>query len=103
MASGIFKHSYKTKTRESLPIAIYNAGAQRCEPLYAWGPGLRDHFLVHHVIAGRGVYTADGVTHDVKAGDTFIIYPSVVVTYSADAASDDRTDSFYTPTACRPV
>jgi len=29
MASGIFKHSYKTKTRESLPIAIYNAGAQR--------------------------------------------------------------------------
>ncbi len=86
MASGIFKHSYKTKTRESLPIAIYNAGAQRCEPLYAWGPGLRDHFLVHHVIAGRGVYTADGVTHDVKAGDTFIIYPSVVVTYSADAA-----------------
>ena len=27
MASGIFKHSYKTKTRESLPIAIYNAGA----------------------------------------------------------------------------
>ena len=32
MADGIFKHSYKTKTRESLPIAIYNAGVQQCEP-----------------------------------------------------------------------
>ena len=33
MASGIFKHSYKTKTRESLPIAIYNAGGgSRCMP-----------------------------------------------------------------------
>ena len=30
MADGIFKHSYKTKTRESLPIAIYNAGVQQC-------------------------------------------------------------------------
>ena len=86
MADGIFKHSYKTKTRESLPIAIYNAGVQQCEPSHTWGPGLRDHFLVHHVISGRGSYTAGGVTHEVGAGDTFIVYPSVIVTYRADDA-----------------
>jgi len=84
MASDIFKHSYKTKTRESLPIAIYNSGVQQCEPLHSWGPGLRDHFLMHHVISGCGSYTADGITHAVTAGDTFIVYPSSVVTYCAD-------------------
>lgn len=87
MASGIFKHSYKTKTRESLPIAIYNSGVEQCQPLQTWGPGIRDHFLVHHVIAGGGSYTADGITHTVGAGDTFIVYPSVVVTYCADEQS----------------
>ncbi|MEM1485341.1 AraC family transcriptional regulator [Oscillospiraceae bacterium PP1C4] len=84
MASGIFKHSYKTKTRESLPIAIYNSGVQQCGPLHSWGPGLRDHFLVHHVISGCGSYTADGITNAVTAGDTFIVYPSAIVTYCAD-------------------
>lgn len=84
MASGIFKHSYKTKTRESLPIAVYNSGRQQCEPGYTWGPGVRDHFLVHHVISGCGSYTAAGITYTVKAGDTFIVYPSVIVTYQAD-------------------
>lgn len=53
---------------------------------HTWGPGLRDHFLVHHVISGRGSYTAGGVTHEVGAGDTFIVYPSVIVTYRADDA-----------------
>ena len=84
MGSGLFKFSYKTKTWESLPIAIYNSGIQQCAPGYTWGPGLRDHFLIHHVIAGKGVYTADGVTHRISAGDTFIIYPSAMVSYSAD-------------------
>lgn len=87
MASEGFKHSYKTKTRESLPIAVYNSGVQRCEPGYAWGPGLRDHFLIHHVISGEGGFTADGVTRPLTAGETFIVYPSSVVSYQADRAN----------------
>ncbi len=84
MGSGLFKYSYKTKTRESLPIAIYNSGIQQCAPGYTWGPGLRDHFLIHHVISGKGVFTASGVAHPVCAGDTFLIYPSEMVSYTAD-------------------
>ncbi len=79
-----FKHSYKNKTRESLPIAVYNSGEQQCEPGYSWGPGLRDHYLVHYVISGRGIYCADGITYPVQAGDTFLLYPSVVSSYTAD-------------------
>ena len=35
MASGIFKHSYKTKTRENLPVQFITperSGASRCMP-----------------------------------------------------------------------
>lgn len=84
MGCGLFKYSYKTKTRESLPIAIYNSGMQQCPPGYTWGPGLRDHFLIHHVISGKGTYTVNGVVHQICAGDTFIIFPSTMVSYSAD-------------------
>ncbi len=84
MGVGLFKYSNKTKTRESLPIAIYNSGIQQCAPGYTWGPGLRDHFLIHHVISGKGVFTVSGVTYPVCAGDTFLIYPSEMVSYSAD-------------------
>lgn len=84
MERGLFKYSNKTKTRESLPIAIYNSGVQQCAPGYTWGPGLRDHFLIHHVISGKGVFTASGATYSVGAGDTFLIYPSEMVSYTAD-------------------
>lgn len=79
-----FKDSYKIKTRESLPIAVYNSGIQRCEPGYRWGPGIRDHFLIHHVISGKGTYHCDETTHTLSPGDTFLIHPSVVVSYEAD-------------------
>ena len=84
MGVGLFKYSNKTKTRESLPIAIYNSGIQQCAPGYTWGPGLRDHFLIHHVISGKGVFTVSGATYPVCAGDTFLIYPSEMVSYTAD-------------------
>lgn len=82
---GAFKHSYKTKTRESLPIAIYNSGVQQCDPSHFWGPGIRDHYLIHHVISGCGVYLCDGIRCGVSAGDTFIVYPSAMVSYHADS------------------
>lgn len=84
MVSGIFKHSYKTKTRESLPIAIYNSGVQQCAPGYVWGPGVRDHFLIHQVVTGHGSYTSNGQIYPIQPGDSFIVYPQTVVSYAAD-------------------
>ena len=42
-----FKHSFKTAQRPELSLAVYNAGFQKCPPLYGWGPGIRDHYLIH--------------------------------------------------------
>ena len=79
-----FKHSYKAPVKEAVSLAVYNVGYQKCHPLYQWGPGIRDHYLIHHVISGKGFYTAGGVVQPVRAGDTFLVYPFTEVTYCAD-------------------
>lgn len=80
----LFKHSYKTSKRETVSLAVYNVGFQRCNPLHQWGPGVRDHYLIHHVISGKGYYRQNGALFEIKAGDTFIVYPFAEVFYYAD-------------------
>lgn len=82
---GSFKLSYKEKTRESLTLGVYNCGAQKCDPGDAWGGGVRDHFLIHYILSGKGVYRVDGREYALGAGDLFIVYPGVPIKYWADA------------------
>lgn len=79
-----YKNSYIASNTELVSLSVYNVGFQKCEPLYQWGPGVRDHYLIHHVISGRGHYTVGGDTYELNAGDTFLVYPQTEVTYYAD-------------------
>ncbi len=78
-----FKQSFQTRLREGLGLAVYNTGHQRCAPSYTWGPAVRDHYLIHYVVAGSGVLTIDGKQHQVSAGDAFLIAPDILVSYTA--------------------
>lgn len=82
--SGAFKHSYKTEPAQTVSLAVYNVGFQRCEPAYAWGPGVRDHFLIHHVLSGKGSYQTGPTLYPLRAGDTFLAYPDTEICYTAD-------------------
>ena len=84
MDQNSFKYSYKTKTKENLSIAVYNTGIQQCESGHCWGPGLRDHYLLHYVISGKGLYTCKDTTYHVQAGDLFVVFPNQVVSYRAE-------------------
>ena len=65
-------------------LSIYNVGHQKCEPGYQWGPGIRNHYCIHHIISGSGYYTVNDKTYHLFAGDTFILYPDTEVKYYAD-------------------
>lgn len=84
MAADAFKNSYKIEEKEMVSLSVSNIGYQRCEPGYRWGPGVRDHYILHHVVSGSGSFTANGETHLLAAGDTFLIYPFTEITYCAD-------------------
>lgn len=84
MLNNTFKNSYKVEDTEIFSLSVYNVGHQKCEPLYQWGPGVRDHFLIHHVVSGKGYYCTKEQKYTLHAGDTFLIYPYTEVSYFAD-------------------
>ena len=79
-----YKQSYKQNLIDNVSMTIFNCGLQSCTPGHFWGPGVRDHFLIHFVISGKGRYICNGKTYNLKAGDMFLIKPSQVVNYIAD-------------------
>ena len=46
-----YKNSYKATDKELVSLSVYNVGCQRCDPGYQWGPGIRDHYLIHYIIS----------------------------------------------------
>ena len=79
------KRSFESPYHEGIGLSVYNCGLERCAPSHAWGPALRDHYLIHIVESGRGRYRAAGREYELRAGNGFLVCPSQMVDYSADA------------------
>ena len=93
MVQDAFKHSYKNASRENLALTVYNCGFQRCTSGYSWGPGYRDHFLIHYVVSGKGHYTLDGDSYTIGPGDAFFSPPRHAIHYWAD--NDDPWEYYW--------
>ena len=88
-----FKHSFKDTLKENTGLAVYNTGYEKCEAGYRWGPGVRDHYLLHYISSGTGTYVCRGEEYTVKEGDMFLIAPAEVVQYTA--AADDPWEYYW--------
>ena len=65
-------------------ITPYDAGEQRCCPLHFYGPAVRNYWLLHYVISGKGVFEKNGRRIDIKEKQCFIIKPYETAYYQAD-------------------
>lgn len=65
-------------------LNVYRCGIEACKPGYTWGPGIRDHFIVHCVLEGSGTFTDGSSEWKLKQGDGFVIFPGKLVTYTAN-------------------
>lgn len=81
----INKISYKVTEKELFSLSVYNVGYQKCDAGYQWGPGIRDHYLIHYIISGTGTYQVNGNTYRLTAKDAFLVYPNTEVIYCADS------------------
>lgn len=84
MANDGFKRSFHTPFQNNLGLAVYRSGLQRCAPDHAWGPGVRDHYLIHYVLSGKGEFHTGDKSHSLSAGDGFLVVPGVLSSYQAD-------------------
>lgn len=74
---------------ELLDLRLFQCGWEQCAPLHSFGPYVRNHYLFHYVISGRGFLesnTAKRVTrrYDLEPGQGFLILPGQINTYGAD-------------------
>ena len=79
-----FKTNFISKESNMVSLSVNNVGFQRCEPGHCWGFGVRDHFLIHHIVKGVGYYEINGNKYSLKSGDSFLVYPYTEVKYYAD-------------------
>lgn len=60
-------------------------GEEECAPSHSFGPFIREYFLIHYCISGKGTFCVNGKNYTVGKGDIFIICPGQLTVYTADA------------------
>ena len=70
-------------------LGMYQFGKEDCDPAHSFGPAIRNHFLFHYILSGKGTFiwqNARGTqfTTPLKAGQGFLISPRQITTYIAD-------------------
>lgn len=73
-----------TKEDFSKSLAIYYCGSEQCQPSHAFGPAVRNHYLMHFVLKGKGKFSVGEKLYEVLPGEAFLIIPGVSTYYIAD-------------------
>lgn len=61
------------------------AGEEACSPGHSFGPAVREYYLIHYIVSGKGTFETEGKVFRLGAGDLFLIRPGQWSTYTADA------------------
>lgn len=66
-------------------IFLHNFGEEQCYPSHYFPPTVRDFYLLHYIISGKGTFSCSGKTYNLGAGNMFFISPGELVAYSANS------------------
>lgn len=66
------------------PLTIYYCGREHCTPRHSFGPAIRQHYLMHAILKGKGRFHYNNQMHRLHAGDAFLIAPGEIAFYEAD-------------------
>lgn len=70
---------------EGFDIIVYQCGMEKCKKSHSYGPAVRDHYLIHYILKGSGVFCVNGKSYKIKENQGFLICPDVITYYEADA------------------
>lgn len=70
--------------REGFDLVVYQCGMEKCKSSHSWGPAVRDHYLIHFILKGRGTFYVGGKVYNIKENGGFLICPGTITSYVAD-------------------
>lgn len=65
-------------------LTMYSCGKEKCAPNHSYGPAVRDHYLIHYILDGKGTFQVNKTTYHLEKGNGFLICPNVITYYEAD-------------------
>lgn len=65
-------------------LIFYHCGYESCFSGKAFGPMVRDHFLIHFIYSGKGILNSQGKTYQIEKGQGFLICPHETAFYQTD-------------------
>lgn len=59
-------------------------GWQDCDSGYSFGPAIREYYLIHYILDGKGIFEREGTVYSLAKGNMFLIRPHELTYYKAD-------------------
>ncbi len=66
-------------------LSLYQCGEEACSPKHSFGPAIRNFFLIHCILHGKGTYCRGNFSYSLGPGDAFLILPGESTFYQADS------------------
>ncbi|WP_026684705.1 AraC family transcriptional regulator [Heyndrickxia coagulans] len=57
-------------------LSIINFGHEKCLPEHSFGPQVREYYIIHYILDGKGVFNYRNNRYHLKKGDFFLISPA---------------------------
>lgn len=76
--------SYYEYQKDHLDINIDFFGREACVPGYSFGPSVRNNYVIHYVLNGKGTLSIDDFSLELETGNVFILPKDQITFYQAD-------------------
>lgn len=83
---------YEEYTTKGIDLVLDFCGFEDCKPKHAFGPAIRENYVLHYISSGTGTFHYKQHTYQLKQGDLFLLKPDELTYYEAD---DDNPWSYY--------
>lgn len=75
---------FSTVNKEGFDLIVYQCGMEKCKPSYFFGPAVRDHYLIHFILDGKGTFRVKDKVYRLERNQGFLICPDTITYYEAD-------------------
>lgn len=80
-----FKYlEYKNEEQSDLFLFLCQCGIEECLPEHSFGPAVRNHYLIHFILKGKGCYIVENKKYNLTQNQGFLICPDTLTYYEAD-------------------